>query len=970
MAGSATTNREENDFAREDDNNEIVIDDGRSEDCKDVLELKEKGIFISERAARILNDSSMLEELGRSIFLDRYALKSKREDIKKGDLVICISRHDPKYPRKDLAIVKDFLPNRELKLYIITGEMKGQDYEQGLDIVDMPTESVNDAYARVARAVASVDKKDRRAQSYQQFYHHLGARHIQPAGRIMTAANVDETGKYTSNLTMYNCYVIPSPHDSRDSIIKDTLFQMTEIMSRGGGVGINLSTLRPRYAYVRGVHGKSSGAVSWGGLYSYGTALIEQGGSRRGALMLMLTDWHPDVAEFIEAKTKKGMLENANISVLVSDAFMKAVKEDGDWNLEFPDYEHAAMKDKYDNEWDGDIKAWKQKGYPTRVYKTVRARELWDKIMSSAWSSAEPGIVFIDRYNEMSNSWYFNRIICTNPCGEQGLPAWGVCNLGHLNLASFANEKGRDEIGPTYEFDWAELKSAAKTLARFLDNVIDLTPYHFPENEKNQKSERRVGGGTLGLGELLIKMRMRYGSEESLDFIDRIYKTIAEEMYKESSNLAKEKGAFPKFNAEKFLESGFMKQMPEEVRQMIRKQGIRNVTLTTQAPTGTVGTMLGTSTGIEPYFAFEFYRQSRLGFYKVLIPLAEDYAKGEDNKLPEFFVSAMELKPEEHVKVQAAVQKWTDSSISKTANAPADFTVEQTKTLYEKAYDWGCKGVTIYRDSSRDEQILGTDANMEKKNLGLTVEEETEETDNSNEKAEAKAITEAVSKIKSDNSAKEQQREYAPLKREAGSNAVSSSYYEMDTGYGTLHVNIVYDNMGPVKLFANISPIGTEISGLTSALSIMMSKYLQQGGDPAKLLKHLNSIKGDKPYGFGQKRVDSIPHAFSKILRDHLLRTTKLQDYSQQKTLTLKTESSDETKVADAAQSKLELPKEESEEKNDGLKKEAISVEVKNPVEAHKEASLFCPNCYSRNVAMMSGCSEPTCFDCGFSKCG
>ncbi len=430
----------------------------------------------------------------------------------------------------------------------------------------------------------------------------------------------------------------------------------------------------------------------------------------------MQWDWHPDVVEFISAKTSDGQIENANISVMISDEFMKAVKADSHWNLEFPDYENPAYHDIYDQQWDGDIHEWKAKGYPTKVYRTIKARELWKKIIASAHASAEPGIVFMERYNKESNSYYFNKVIATNPCGEQGLPGWGVCNLGHLYLASFLKEEGADEVGPLYEMDWDALKKAARTLSRFLDNIIDLTPYHFDENERNQKNERRVGGGTLGLGELLIKLRMRYGSAESLEFIDRLYKMITNEMYDTSSDLAKEKGAFPKFDADKFLESGFMKNMPDLVREKIREQGIRNVTLTTQAPTGTVGSMLGTSTGVEPYYAFKFFRQSRLGFHEVAIPIAEKY-RTADGKLPDFFAAAMELSPMDHIKVQAAVQRWTDSSISKTANAPSDFSVEQTEELYEKAYDLGCKGVTIYRDNSRTEQVLSTDSNTEKKNL-------------------------------------------------------------------------------------------------------------------------------------------------------------------------------------------------------------------------------------------------------------
>ena len=688
------------------------------QDSKEVNLLRKKEIPLSTQAIHILNSSNQFDELGRMIFLDRYSLKTKREHINTGDLVIVITLEDKKYPKKDLGIVLSIDSNEDVILHMITGKYASEEehfsFKTALRKCSKPVESIDDAYKRVAKAAASVESPEKQEEYTNKFYEQLSTKKIQPAGRIMTGANSDST-TYAGRLTLYNCYVLPCPKDSRQGIIQ-TLQHMVEIMSRGGGVGISVSSLRPRYSYVQGVHGQSSGSVSWAGLYSYVTGLIEQGGSRRGALMIMQADWHPDVMEFISSKTKMGQIENANISVMISDRFMKALKENGDWCFEFPDYERAEYKELYDKEWTGDLFAWKQKGYPIKIYETIKAKELWDKLITSAWMSAEPGVVFMERYNKMSNSWYFNSIICTNPCGEQGLPGWGVCNLGHLYLGSFAKQVGQDSLGPIYEMDWNALAESSSVLTHFLDNIIDHTPYFFEENKLNQKNERRVGGGTLGLGELLIKLRIKYGSEESLKIIDKIYKTIAVNMYGESVRLAKEKGPFPKFDKEKFSQSGFMKLMPEEIQQSINTHGIRNVTLTTQAPTGTVGSMLGTSTGIEPYYAFEYYRQSRLGFHKVLIPLAEQY-KQADGTLPDFFVSAMNLGPIEHIKVQAAVQKWTDSSISKTANAPAHFKLDETKALYELAYDLGCKGVTIYRDGCRTEQVLSTSEDAEQKNL-------------------------------------------------------------------------------------------------------------------------------------------------------------------------------------------------------------------------------------------------------------
>jgi len=682
-----------------------------------VKNLKAQGVPLTAKAADILNNSTYLKEMGLIIFMDRYAIKDLRENIALGDLVVAVSKDHPKYPKKDLGIIVAD-KGHKWAVRMITGVHKQDTSPLAISKLqcDKPIESIFDAYERVGRAVASVEQ-DKEGYT-KKFTQALLNGYIQPAGRIMAGANVDETGKYTSNLTLYNCYVIPSPGDSRKSIIKETLYQMVEIFSRGGGVGINLSTLRPRYAYIKGVNGKSSGSVSWGNLYSNATGLIEQGGSRRGALMLMLADWHPDIEEFINAKHQIGFLDNANISVLVSNEFMQAVKDDADWHLEFPDIGDVQTKKIYDEEWDGDLLGWKQKGRKTTILKTVKAKELWHMLIGSAWKSAEPGIVFSGRYNDMSNSYYYNNIICTNPCGEQGLPAWGVCNLGHLALNNFVYKTGDDDIGPVYDFDWEQLEQSTALLTRFLDNVIDLTPYIFEENKKNQLGERRVGCGTLGLAEVLIRLRLRFGSTEATAFIDKLYEKIAVTAYLTSSNLAKEKGSFPYFEKDKFLQSGFMKEMPKVVQEAVKENGIRNVTLTTQAPTGTVGSMLGTSTGIEPFYAFKYFQQSRLGFHEVEIDLAKDYKKKEDGGLPDFFVSAMDLGPDDHVQVQAAIQRWTDSSISKTANVPADFTVEQTMKLYEFAFDLGCKGVTIYRDGSRDEQILTTDAKTEEKNAG------------------------------------------------------------------------------------------------------------------------------------------------------------------------------------------------------------------------------------------------------------
>ncbi|WP_458461868.1 adenosylcobalamin-dependent ribonucleoside-diphosphate reductase, partial [Paenibacillus sp.] len=661
--------------------------------------------------------SYQLEGLSEKIFLDRYAWKDADSNhAKVGDVVLVLTKDDPKFPTKEVGEIIE-RKGQLVQVRTRSGEMIETNVEKlTLNIEKTPEEM----WDRLAKAMASVESTaDQRATWESKFRSVLEDWKLVPGGRIAAGAGASD------ELTLFNCYVIPSPQDSRGGIMK-TLTEMTEIMARGGGVGINLSSLRPRRAVVKGVNGSSSGSVSWGGLFSYTTGLIEQGGSRRGALMLMMNDWHPDVLDFITVKQTMGQVTNANLSVCVSNAFMEAVKQDGDWDLVFPDTNDPD----YDTEWNGDMQQWKAAGHSVVHYRTLKARKIWHTIIESAWKSAEPGVVFMEYYNQMSNSWYFNPIICTNPCGEQGLPGWGVCNLSAINLSKFYDETNHDVA-------WDELAETTRISARFLDNVIDATPYHFEENRLNQQRERRVGLGTMGLAELMIKLRIRYGSPESLAFLDKLYGFMAKEAYLASAEIAAEKGAFPAFEAEPYLQSGFMKNMVAtypEVGEAIRKQGIRNVTLITQAPTGSTGTMVGTSTGIEPYFAFKYFRQSRLGYDEQFVPIAQDWLDEHPGEaLPDYYVTAMDLSAENHIRVQAAIQQWVDSSISKTANCPADFTVEDTAELYELAFDLGCKGVTIYRDGSRDVQVLST-----------SKKEATQAEDQNTAEAEEKTVVSAI----------------------------------------------------------------------------------------------------------------------------------------------------------------------------------------------------------------------------------
>lgn len=832
-----------------------------------------------------------LEGLSEKIFLDRYALKDPdTNNTEVGDTVLVLTKDDPKFPAKEIGevIARE---GRKVTIRLRSGE----EIESSVDQLTLTKEKTpEELWDRLADAMSSVETtKEKQTEWRAKFREVLDDWKLVPGGRIAAGANAND------ELTLFNCYVIPSPHDSRGGIMT-TLTEMTEIMSRGGGVGINLSTLRPRRSIVSGVAGSSSGAVSWGGLFSYTTGLIEQGGSRRGALMLMINDWHPDLLDFITVKQTMGQITNANLSVCLSNAFMKAVKADLEWDLEFPDTKDP----EYDAVWNGDLAAWKKAGKEVKRYRTVRARDVWHTIIESAWKSAEPGVVFMEYYNQMSNSWYFNPIICTNPCGEQGLPAWGVCNLSAINLSKFYDEHAHDVA-------WDELATTVRYSVRFLDNVIDKTPYHFEENRINQQNERRVGLGTMGLADLMIKLKIRYGGKGSAEFLDKLYGFIAREAYLASADIAAEKGSFPKFVSDLFLQSGFMKNMDAvypEVSAAIKEKGMRNVTVITQAPTGSTGTLVGTSTGIEPHFAFEFFRQSRLGMDKQYVPIACEWLDSNpDKELPDYFVTAMTLSAEDHIRVQAAIQRWVDSSISKTANAPNEFTVEQTKQLYELAFELGCKGVTIYRDGSRDIQVLST----EKK-----------------EAPKADAPEPAVHVAEQDVLDKQYKRRPQILK---------GATYKINSPFGMAYITINDMNGTPSEIFLNVGKAGSDVFAMAEALGRVCSLFLRYGDHGNKthlLIKHLKGIGGSGAIGFGVNRVESIADAVAKALEIHVF--------------------------GDEVDEHHETPLADSLTPSGAIHKSAVHTDAVKSLD-------LCSACGTASLVSAEGCK--TCTNCGFSRC-
>lgn len=682
-------------------------------------------------------------------------------------------------------------------------------------------------WKRVAKGIAANEKPEDRKKWEKEFYMVMDDFKFVPGGRILSGAG---TGY---QVTYFNCFVIPSPKDSREGIL-ESLKQLVEIQSRSGGVGLNLSSLRPRGARVKKVNGTSSGPVTWAGLFSYATHdVVQQGGTRRGATMLMLWDWHPDVEEFITVKEDLSKINGANLSVCVSDAFMQAVKRDKDWDLVYPDINDP----EYDEKWDGEIDKWRAMGKKVKVYKTVKARELWNLICAAAWKSAEPGLHFMERSNKRSNTWYFERLVATNPCGEQPLGPWAVCNLGAMNLAAYVkgDDLKNDKAGT---FDYKSFAKDVKVAMRLLDNVIDQTYYFFPENEKCAKEIRRTGLGIMGLGDALIKMQVKYGSEESLPVIEKIFRTLRDSAYDASSDISAEKGAFPLFDSKKYAKGYHIKALPKPLQKKIEKQGIRNAVLLTIAPTGTTSLVSGVSSGIEPVYEFSFKRKWRGGEDMMYHPLYDSWRKAHpDKERAEYFVSANDLTPLEHARVQAVAQEFIDSSISKTVNAPNSHSIEDVKTLYMLAYDMGLKGITYMRDGSRQGVLERVDETKKE------------------EVTDKKPVQESV--------------QPRPM-------MVEGVTYQTGTPVGKVYITINHNhNKEPFEVFVTIGKPGSDIGAMADALGRMISLNLRLTNGTSsrervrQIIEQLAGIGGARSIGFGKERVRSLPDALSKVLAKH-----------------------------------------------------------------------------------------------------
>jgi len=529
--------------------------------------------------------------------------------------------------------------------------------------------TVHDTWERIANALAAKEKDPERWA--KEFYEALESFKFLPAGRINAGAGTGDR-----NVTLFNCFVMGTIDDSLGGIY-DGLKEAVLTMQQGGGIGYDFSTLRPQGAEVKGVASDSSGPLSFMDVWDASCRTIMSAGTRRGAMMATMRCDHPDVEKFIEAKRDPLRLRMFNMSVLITDEFMEAVKNNQSFELKF----------------DG------------KVYKTIGAKSLWDKIMSSTYHYAEPGVIFIDRINEMNNLNYIEVIACTNPCGEQPLPPYGACLLGSINLVALLNDD--------FSINRDLMKATVRTAVRMMDNVVDVSKFPLPIQQAEAENKRRIGLGVTGLADAMALGGVVYGSDEGVAWTDEIMKQVSVAAYEASIDLAAEKGSFPLLDVEKFLASGNMQQMPEHIRAGIREHGIRNALLTSIAPTGTISLYAGNvSSGIEPIFALGYERKVMQKDGSKITEVVEDYGVTKWKRdrpgqpLPSSFVTAQTLTPSAHVKMQAAAQRWVDSSISKTVNVPEDINFDDFKQVYMDAYEFGCKGCTTYRPNEVTGSVL------------------------------------------------------------------------------------------------------------------------------------------------------------------------------------------------------------------------------------------------------------------------
>ena len=651
-------------------------------------------------------------------------------------------------------------------------------------------------WKRQAKALASVEKTPELQDKWEvAFFEALKNFKFVPGGRIMHGA-----GREDITTTLNNCYVVGIKDDSIKSIY-DCVIQEAMTYKYGGGCGHDLSVLRPGGDEILGTGGNSCGPVGFMNLFSENTNTIAQHG-RRGANMQTLRVDHPDIEKFIEIKTGDvDMVKYSNISVLLTDDFMDAVQSDSDFNLH----------------WGG------------KTYSTVKAKDLWMKIIEHAHASAEPGLLFWDTMTKYHNAEYCSPLVSTNPCAEQPLPDGGCCNLGALNLERFVDQDGN--------FDFDGFKETTAIGARFLDNVIDynLDRHALEEQKQNAMNDRRVGLGILGLGDMLVKMGIKYDSDEALETIGKIMEIHRDTAYETSAELAKEKGQFPNFDWDGYSQSLFVQDLPKKLQKKIKDNGIRNCTLTTVAPTGSGAIVARVTSGVEPIFATSYQRKVKkndsLGkefdTFTVYHPVVQEMF-GTDENLPEYVVTAHNVDPYFRVKMQGVVQKYIDSSISSTVNLAEETTVDTVADIYMTAYKADLKGITVYREGSREGILITDDKSSENR----------EELNQDTEMKTARnrpSITEGKTR-------------------------------RMRTGDGTLYVTVNEDENGLCEVFTAIGKAGGTVAAQTEAISRLISLALRSGVDPNSIINQLKGISGPNPTWEDGQLILSTPDAIGRAL--------------------------------------------------------------------------------------------------------
>ena len=727
-------------------------------------------------------------------------------------------------------------------------------------------QTVQDTWRRIAKALSEVETEPKKWETI--FYNALTDFKFLPAGRITAGSGTKR------NVTLFNCFVMGVIPDSMSGIF-DMLKEAALTMQQGGGIGYDFSTIRPKGSLVKGIAADASGPVSFMDVWDSMCRTIMSAGSRRGAMMATMRCDHPDIEEFIAAKSDSQKLRMFNLSVLVTDAFMDAVKKGEDWKLI----------------------------YNNKVYSVIKAADLWDQIMRATYNFAEPGVIFIDRINATNNLSYCETITATNPCGEQPLPPYGACLLGSINLAKLVEQP----FDKNAYLDASQLEDLVSTAVRMMDNVIEVSQFPLEAQKLEAKNKRRIGLGVTGLADALLMVGLRYGSDEAVKKTEKWMKTIALSAYKASINLAEEKGAFPLFDPEKFIVSGNMIQMDEDVKKAVNKFGIRNALLTSIAPTGTISLYAGNvSSGIEPVFAYSYTRKVLQNDGSHVEEEVVDYAvklwrdKFGNAPLPDFFVSAQNLTPADHVKMQAAAQKWVDSSISKTINCPEDISFDDFKEVYIQAYDTGCKGCTTYRPNEVTGSVLSAVS---------------EEKSASDQEANGDIIYMSE-----------------PLDRPStlDGNTYKLKWPDSEHAiYVTINDIIVNDKRRPFEVFINSKNM--EHFAWTVGLTRMISAVFRRGGDVSFVVDELKAVFDPRGGAWvGGKYIPSILAAIGGILEEHMMKIGFIKDSDT----SLFHKSSEVTKVEN-----LKLSRQKS-----------------------------CTSCGQFDLQMIEGCM--TCRSCGYSKCG